>query len=122
MKRHNGLTAVCAAAIALAAGCATEKNIKAGTGWAKEYYGQPNAAEILHVEGTNICLTLSGASSLTLSTPVPTKNMIPKEATWTDGLFDTLKTVAPWVFMGWAIEQGGFGNSSSSTVNNGAAP
>jgi hypothetical protein len=82
------------------AGCGTVKPVDANT-WARDFYGQPNTAQILHVEGTNICFTLSGASVVTLSTPIPCKQMIPRDVSWMDSLMDGVKTVAPWVAMGY---------------------
>jgi hypothetical protein len=113
-------TVLAALAAALLAGCSTEKNVKAAAGWARDYYGQPNAAEILVVEGTNVAWQITGASRIVLSTPVPTKSVIPREPGIADGFFETVRAVAPWIFMGWAIHDGGFG-SDTTTVNNNAA-
>ena len=116
------LTAACMAAACLTmSGCNTvnEKNIKAGASWAKSYYNQPNMAEVLQIRGTNVTWTVSGASEIVLSTPVPTKSVIPQSAQWYDGLYDTLRTVAPYAFMGWMFRDGA--GSSRTTINN-AAP
>ncbi len=115
------LTAACMAAACLLTGCNTvnEKNIKAGSDWAKHYYTQPNMAEVLQVRGSNVTWTVSGASEIVLSTPVPTKSVLPQNPQWYDGLYDTLRTVAPYAFMGWMFRDGV--GSSRTTVNN-AAP
>lgn len=126
MKRLT-LTALAATAMILASGCNTvnKENIEAGAGWAEKYYNQPTVAEILHVEGTNLTLTVSGATKFVLSTPVPPKSIIPRDPTWYEGMFDTVRTIAPWIFMGWAIHDGAFGGAttttSASTVNHAAA-
>lgn len=111
----------CAAAAVLA-GCATsDKTVKAGAAWAKDYYNQPNTAEIVVVEGTNVSWKIENASRIVFSTPVPTKSVIPREPGIMDGLFDTLKTVAPWLMMGWMVHDSGGLGSSTHTVNNAAA-
>ena len=117
------LTAACMAAACLHTGCSTvnEKNIKAGASWAKSYYNQPNMAEVLKISGTNVTWKIENATEIVLSTPVPPKSVIPANPQWYDGLYDTLRTVAPYVFLGWAVSDGGLGSRSSTTVNN-AAP
>ncbi len=107
----------------LLTGCSTpsKDQIKAGAGWAKDYYQQPNTAEIINAEGTNITWTISGCTKLVFSTPIPTKSVIPREQTFTDGLFDTFKTIAPWVFMGWAVHDGAFSGGSHTTTTTTAA-
>lgn len=119
MKRKITLSLLACAVIALS-GCSTinKENIDAGANWAEKFYDQPNVAEIFRAEGTNMTLTVTGATLVSLSTPVPPKSVIPREPEWYDGLYDTIKTVAPYAFMGWIFTDGGFGSRSTSTVNN----
>ena len=104
-------------------GCSTvnKDNINAGAKWAEKYYTQPNVAEIFHAEGSNVCVHITGATLLTISTPVPPKSIIPREPSFFEGLWDAVKTCAPYAFMYGIVAQGGIGNSSSTTVNNAAA-
>lgn len=110
-----------ALALVFGGGCASEKNIKAGAGWAEKFYNQPNNTEIFHVEGTNVVWNISGATKIVVSTPVPMKSVIPRDPTWTESMFDAIKTVAPYAFLGWAVHEGAFGgtgDTTTSTVNN----
>jgi len=109
--------------ITLLTGCSTvtPQNIAAGTKWAEKYYDQPNVAEIFHAEGTNVCVHITGATLLTISTPVPAKSIIPREPSFFEGLWDAVKTCAPYAFMYGIFAHGGIGNSTSTTVNNAAA-
>lgn len=81
----------------------------------KAYYAQPNTAKVIEVEGTNLTFSVSGATRFCLSTPVPTKSIMPKDKSWMDSLGDTLKTVAPWFFMAYWVHEGGFGSSTSNS-------
>ena len=66
------------------------------------YYSQPNTANVLHVktgEGGKASLSLEGDAELTLNTPVPTKNIIPRDPS-------VLKTAIEWagrLGIGWMI-------------------
>lgn len=114
------IAAACAALFAT--GCVSEHKIKASAGWAEKYYSQPNTAEIINAEGTNITWTITGCNKLVFSAPVPPKSIIPRDPTWTESFFDFAKTAMPYLFMGWAVHDGAFGGGSSSsttsTVNN----
>ncbi len=124
MKRTLTLALLACTAMILT-GCNTpsKDQIKAGSGWAKSYYNQPTVAKIMEMTSTNGTgeVTIKNISTLALYTPVPPKSIIPRDPTWTEGFFDTLKTVAPWVFMGWAVSGGAFDGNESHTVNNNAA-
>lgn len=93
------------ASAAMLAGCASTVDANK---WAESYYNQANTAEILHVEGTNVSITLSGATKLVLSTPVLPKQMMPRDTTWLDSLMDGVKTVAPWVAVGYLGTHGSY--------------
>ena len=47
-----------------------------------------------------------------LSTPVP------REPTFWEGAWDTVKTLGPWAFFGYALGGGGLANHTTTTVNN----
>jgi hypothetical protein len=92
-------TAIIASMAAVAVGlcgCGTVKQVDTNA-WAKDYYNQPNVAPILHASGTNVCITISGAQELTLSTPVPTKSVIPRDPGVLDSLSGMMGNVLPWV-------------------------
>lgn len=122
MKRLMTLAAACLALAAstLTQGCSTAGNaVDRAAELGKAYYNQPNMAKVFEIEGTNLTLTVSGAKRLCLSTPVPVKQIIPREASWYDATADVLKTVAPWVFMGYLFHSTDLGAASSTTtVNN----
>ena len=82
----------------------------------KAYYNQPNTAQLFHAEGTNVSFSITGATSITMNTAVPPKQIIPREQAWYSGVTDTLKSIAPWVFMGWAVHENAFGSSSKTTT------
>lgn len=108
-------------------GCSTvnKDNIEAGAGWAEKYYNQPTVAKIMEMTSTNGTgkITIENISTLALYTPVPPKSIIPRDPTWYEGVFDSLKTIAPWVFMGWAIHDGAFGgDSTTTTTTSGGTP
>lgn len=128
MKRIT-LTVLLAASAMILAGCSTmtEEKIQAGAGWAESYYNAANVAEIMVVENdnTNQCaeIHIKNFTRFVLNTPVPPKSIIPREPTFFEGMWDTVKTVAPYAFMYGIVSEGVIGNntSTSSTVNN-AAP
>jgi hypothetical protein len=129
MKRTLAMLAL-ASAMILGSGCTsvTEGKIKAGGSWAKEYYNSANVAEIWTIENTNtnqVCeFTVKNFTRFTMNTPVPPKSVIPRDPTWGEGLFDMIKTVAPYAFMGYIFSGanlGGGTTASSTTINQAAA-
>jgi len=102
-----------ALAVALAAvttGCGTSGNVKTGevsNNIPEMYYNQPSTASILSVEGptngpgVSMTLTISNATKICLSTPIPPKQMLPRDPNWIESLGDVVKTVAPWVAVGY---------------------
>ena len=138
MKKTT-LTAACVLALAAAAqltGCASNKTAYKGateeaaastaidsvTELGKAYYAQPNVAELFYAEGSNLTFSVTGATRLCLRTPVPAKQIMPREQSWFSATSDVLKTIAPWIFMGYMFHEADFGDSSysssSSTVTN----
>lgn len=114
-----------AAGLALAAGALLQGCTTAGKDAAdsfeelgKAYYSQTNHAPILEVEGTNLLFSVSGATRLALYTPVPPKQIMPREATWYDSTADVLKTIAPWVFMGYMFHEADIGRGTVNTTHN----
>lgn len=105
-------------AVAAIAGCTTKvKDVDTSVLY-KAYVNQPNTAEILHMSGPNVCLTITGATNLVLSTPIPVKQIMPRDTTWTEGLFDFLKTATPWLAV-WGMS-GALGNGAADTTVRGA--
>ena len=104
MKRMLGMLVVAIAAGMLVGGCAST-NVGENSGntnsLAYAYYNQPNTAELLHIVGTNVTLTITGATEITLRTPVPTKNIIPPAPSlWSEGLH-ALESIVPWLAVGY---------------------
>jgi len=92
--------------------------VDAATELGEAYYNQANVSQLINAEGTNITWTISGCTKLVFNVPVPPKQIIPREQSWTDSVGETIKTVAPWLFMGYWIHEGGFGNTKTTTTTN----
>jgi len=90
--------------------------IDSATELGQAYYNQPNTAQLINAEGTNITWSITGCTSLVFSVPVPPKQIVPRESSWYNGVADTLKTYAPWFFMAYWVHEGGFGNTTTKTV------
>ena len=43
---------------------------------------------------------------------------MPREPTFWEGAWDTVKTLGPWAFFGYALGGGGLANHTTTTVNN----
>jgi len=108
-----------------AAGCASlnEKQIAAAGKIADSYYNSANVAELWRMTSTNNTgrVVFENFNEFVMNTPVPPKNIIPREPTFWEGAWDTVKTLGPWAFFGYALGGGGLANHTSTTVNN-AAP
>lgn len=108
-----------------ASGCAglSEKKIVAAGKIADSYYNSANVAELWTVTSSNGTgkVTFENFSTFTMNTPVPPKTIIPREPTFWEGAWDTVKTLGPWAFFGYALGGGGLANHTSTTVNNTAA-
>ena len=113
------LVAVAVFALALT-GCNTAVKKVDANKWAEAYYAQPNTADLIVVEGTNVSWKIENARRIVFSTPVPQKSIIPRDPTWTESFFDTAKSIAPWLMFGWMVHDSG-GLGDHSTVNNNAA-
>ena len=95
-----------AAAIAIAvvglmlAGCGSllpgTKDVNVNT-LGRDYYNQPNTAQVLNLEGDSVEISIKGAKKLTLSCPVPTKNMIPQSPGVLDSIGGLFNQVVPWI-------------------------
>ena len=101
----------------------SEKKIAAAGKIADSYYNSANVAELWTVTSSNGNgkVTFENFSTFTMNTPVPPKNIIPREPTFWEGAWDTVKTLGPWAFFGYALGNGGLANHTSTTVNNAAA-
>jgi len=104
----KSLTRIAGLAIIAAglAGCSTTP-VDANK-WAAAYYAQAATAEILRVTGTNITISVTGATSIALSTPIQPKQMLPRDpGTW-EQVGDVLKTIAPWGVMAYLGANGAY--------------
>ena len=108
-----------------ASGCAglSEKKIAAAGKIADSYYNSANVAELWSMTSSNGTgkVTFENFNTFTMNTPVPPKTIIPREPTFWEGAWDTVKTLGPWAFFGYALGSGGRANHSSSTTVNNAA-
>ena len=108
-----------------ASGCVgmSEKKIAAAGKIADSYYNSANVAELWTVTSSNGNgkVTFENFNAFTMNTPVPPKNIIPREPTFWEGAWDTVKTLGPWAFFGYALGNGGLANHTSTTVNNAPA-
>jgi hypothetical protein len=99
--KHIAQIALALALAAVATGCSTTP-VDANK-WADAYYNQANTANIMQIEGSNVCLNMSGVSKFTLSTPVAPKQMMPQSPGFWDGVGETVRTsamiIAPWYFL-----------------------
>jgi len=72
------------------------------------YYGQPNTAKVLHVKtgpGGTASLNLSGDAELTLNTPVPPKNIIPRDPGIINKIVDGVTKLGIGYFVGDAFKE-----------------
>ena len=90
-----GATAL-ALAGAVLTGCGTVKPVNANT-WAKDYYNQPNTAQIASIEGDNVEFSIKGAKRIVLNTPLPAKTVIPRDPGVLEAMSGMLGNVLPWV-------------------------
>ena len=109
----------------LSSGCVglSEKKIAAAGKIADSYYNSANVAELWTVTSSNGNgkVTFENFNAFTMNTPVPPKNIIPREPSFWEGAWDTVKTLGPWAFFGYALGNGGLANHTSTTVNNAPA-
>ena len=111
------------ASLGLLSGCATmlsDKQTKEFVSLGKEYYLAPNVAELWSVTSSNGTgrVIFENFNAFTMNTPVPPKNIVPREPTFWEGAWDTVKTLGPWAFFGYALGGGGLANHTTTTVNN----
>jgi hypothetical protein len=86
----------------MCSGCSTTANdvamAKIAADTASNYYTQPNSATYMEFEGSNVTFSVTGASKLVFSGPIPTKSIYPREEgtlkTVVDGVADITKTAA----------------------------
>ena len=124
LLKGAGCVLLCALMLS-ASGCVSlnEKQIAAAGKIADSYYNSANVAELWTVTSSNGNgkVTFENFSTFTMNTPVPPKNIIPREPSFWEGAWDTVKTLGPWAFFGYALGGGGLANHTSTTVNNAAA-
>ena len=70
-----------------------------------------------HPNGTGRVI-FENFNAFTTNTPVPPKNIVPREPTFWVGAWDSVKTLGPWAFFGYALGGGGLANHTTTTVNN----
>lgn len=86
----------------MCSGCSTTANdvamAKIASDTAQNYYQQPNSATYMEFEGSNVTFSITGASKLLFSGPIPTKSIYPREEgslkTVVEGVTDIAKTAA----------------------------
>ncbi len=97
------VAALCVAAVMT--GCSTTAQdvemAKVAAGTASNYYSQANTAPLIHAVGTNVTLTISGATELTLSTPTIPKSIYPRDEGTIETIISGVKDIAPWAVAGY---------------------
>ena len=101
-----GCAMVGVAALIVGAGCRTPtatdvEMAKVTSQIPLAYYAQPRTAEIVHAVGSNVTFTISGASELTLSTPVPPASIYPRDQGTIEAIVNGLKDIVPWGVAGY---------------------
>lgn len=71
----------------LVLGCSTSplKKVDANA-WVHDYYNQPRSADLVYIEGTNISVTISGATKFRIATQLPVISVIPRDPSTLDTL------------------------------------
>ncbi len=114
------------ACVSFMTGCLSlsEKKIAAAGKIADSYYNSANVAELWRMTSSNNTgrVVFENFNEFVMNTPVPPKNIIPREPTFWEGAWDAVKTLGPWGALMYGIGGGGLGGGSHSTVNNYAAP
>ena len=107
----------------LLASCTSVDKVDANT-WARDFYNQPNSTPLAQIQFVPAGgrLLLEGVTALTVSTQLPLKSMMPRETNWVDGMFDAVKTVAPYAAGAYLLKGSIGAGNSSTTTNNAAAP
>ena len=79
-------------------GCATTANdvalAQVAANQATAYYNQPNNTETMILEGSNVTWTITGASRIVMSTPVPSKSVYPRDASTLSVLLEGATDIA----------------------------
>lgn len=96
LVRKTGVLVLAIAIAACLSGCGTVKPVDTNA-WAKDYYAQPNTAQIACIEGPNVEFSIKGATKITLNTPVPPKTIIPRDPGVLDSLSGFVGNALPWV-------------------------
>ncbi len=114
-----GLLLLC---VCMSAGCAnlTTSKINAAGKIAESYYNSANVAELWRMTSTNNTgrIVFENFNEFVMNTPVPPKTIIPREPSFWEGAWDTVKTLGPWAFFYGAVQSGAMGGGTHSTVNN----
>lgn len=96
--------------LALCSGCATTANdvamAKIAADTASNYYQQPNSADYMVMEGTNLEWTIKGATRLVFSGPIPAKSIYPREEGTLKQVLDGAGDIAKTVTLGAVGMQG----------------
>lgn len=103
-------------------GCMSDKQTAYAASTAKAYYEAPNVAELWSVtsKAGNGRITFENFDTFTMNTPVPPKNIIPRDPGVFAQVGDVIKTVAPYAAAAYLLH-GEIGDGGSTTINN-AAP
>lgn len=120
-----GLLAIIAGFILTGCTSMTEQKIDAYGRIAESYYSAPNVAELLVIEaptGQTARIEIAGFSRLVLNTPVPPKTIIPREPTFWDGAWETIRQGLPWLGLAWMVHDGGLGGTHTTSSTTTAAP
>lgn len=73
------MLAVAGVYLTLCAGCGTTGPAMDVNKLGMAYYSQPNNTELVSIKGSNLSVSITGASEIKLSTAVPPKSIIPRD-------------------------------------------
>jgi hypothetical protein len=104
------LACVLGCGMVLTSGCATTANdvamARIASDTAQNYYQQPNKADYMVMEGTNLEWTIKGATRLVFSGPIPAKSIYPREEGSLKQIMDGAGEIAKTAALGIVGYQG----------------
>jgi len=91
-------------------GCATTPNdvalARVAADTAANYYQQPNSAEYMELEGSSLQWSITGATKIRMSGPIPCKSIYPREEGTLKAVLDGAGEITKTVALGYVGAQG----------------
>jgi hypothetical protein len=123
MKKTMPLrAALCAPALALLAGCMSDKQWEDTRIMHSNYMAQARTYDAVAARGTNMTITITGAYELVLQAPLNPLTTIPQAPDVLHDAIDGVKTVAGYAALGYvgAKAVDGLGDAKTTVINNAA--